>query len=171
MHKWVTGTVGVAALVFSLACGAGTSSTSSGSGQPAASGAPDQGIVTLKIGETATVKSFGTEYKATVSNLRTGLKGDFVQPKKGQFIVVDLKIEVISGQQLASAAMLKLVLPSGEVFETVFADVKNVDANWSTQLNAGQNKGGAAIFDVPKDLAGAKVYIQELDKPAAYWTM
>lgn len=171
MRKWLTGAVGVAALVFGLACGAGTSSTSSGDGAPAAPGASTPGIVTIKVGETAHIKAFGGEYKATVSSLRTGQKGKYSKPEKGQFIAVDLKIEVIDGQQYASAHMLKLVLPSGEVFEPGYADVPGLDTSWSAQLNAGQNKGGAVIFDVPADLTGAKLYIQELDKPAAYWAL
>lgn len=172
MRKWVTGAVGVAALVFGLACGAGTSSTSSnGDGGPAAPGASTPGIVTLKVGETASIKSFGAEYKATVSNLRTGQKGKYSKPTKGQFIAVDLKIDMIDGQQFASAHMLKLVLASGEAFEPAFADIPGLDTSWSTQLNAGQNKGGPVVFDVPADLTGAKLYIQELDKPAAYWTL
>lgn len=166
--SWVTAAVGVAA-AFALACG-GTSSTGSTPQSPGAA-TEDATVATKNLGETITVKSFGSEYQVTVSNARdVASSNQFTQPK-GKFLVFDVKIAVKQGAVFASPAMFHLVTSTGEVYSWALAIIPKVNQDWTVQLNPGQNKSGQVVLDVPKDVAGARIYIQELDKPGAYWKL
>ncbi|HCT78709.1 MAG TPA: hypothetical protein DGT23_19545 [Micromonosporaceae bacterium] len=169
--------LGTTGLIAMLACGTGTTSSPGGGAPQATTTAGDKtdGVATVKVGETIHVKSFGSEYTVTIANLRTGVKSgnQFTQPKPGnQFIVLDATVAVKSGHVFASPGMFKLVTSQGTVYDwAIVADMKGVDQDWTVTLNAGQNKSGQVVLDVPKELTGAKIYIQELDKPAGYWAL
>jgi hypothetical protein len=173
-----TTTLAVLALIGGLACGAGTTSTAGGDPAAQNQGAGKEGIATVKVGEPITVKVLGSEYVVQVANLKTGVKSgnQFSQPTKGQFIVFDASVKVITGSAMAGPLNFKLITTDGTVYDWALAvdmkvDGKEVDQNWTTNLSAGQNKAGQVVLDVPADLTGARIFWEGFTEPAGYWTL
>lgn len=166
--------IGAVAAIVVLACGSGTTSSSGGDAPAPQDNATSAGtdIATVKVGETLTIKSFGSEYTVTVRSLKQNVKSgnQFTQPENGQFITFEAEVVVKDGSVFASPGLFALETAQGTVYSWALAVLDDVDQSWSVELHVGQNKKGMVVIDAPKDLAGAKIFVQELDKPAGYWT-
>jgi hypothetical protein len=171
----------IPAVAFILACsGAGETGTSTeaGSGQPATDTTGKATVATVPVGQPLTLNRniLGTKTAATitVSKLRTGVKSgnQFQKAEKGQYIVVDVAVQVTEGKLTLTQGSFKLVGADGTVFDTT-VPVVEPDLGFS-DLSAGQKTSGAITFDAAVGAEkGGKIALTDLfaDGDAGYWSL
>jgi hypothetical protein len=109
----------------------------------------------------------------TVANPRVvQSKNQFQKPAKGQFLVVDVAVEVREGKYTLTQGSLKLVGADGTVFDTTLPVVE--PALGFTELAPGQKTAGAVTFDTAAAAEkGGKIALSDLmaDGDAGYWQL
>jgi hypothetical protein len=168
-------------VALSIACGSGTTTKSGGdsSAKPGGSGATaTPAITTVPIGQALTLNRdiLGTKTVATitVSNLRVGVDSgnQFMTAEKGQYIVVDVAVQVAEGKFSLTQGSFKLVAADGTVFDTTMPVVKP-DLGYS-DLAPGQKTSGAITFDAAVGAEkGGKIALTDVlaKSDAGYWTL
>jgi hypothetical protein len=181
VRQGTLGLFAVPVIAFLLACGAGGGSgttTEAGTGQSAAADAAKPAVATVAVGQPLTMNRniLGTKTSATitVSNPRYGVKSgnQFQKAEKGQFIVVDVAVQVIEGKLTLTQGSFKLVGADGTVYDTTLPVVEP-DLGFS-ELAAGQKTSGAITFDAATGAqTGGKIALTDLmaDGDAGYWTL
>jgi hypothetical protein len=180
VHKRVLSLLAIPALALVLACGAGQSGTTSeaGTGQSVAADAAKPAVATVAVGQPLTMNRdiFGSKTSATitVSNPRYGVKSgnQFQKAEKGQYIVVDVAVQVTAGKLTLTQGSFKLVGADGTVYDTTLPVVKP-DLGFS-ELSPGQKTSGAITFDAAANAqTGGKIALTDIfaDGEAGYWTL
>lgn len=163
-------------VVFVLACGGGSGSSTS-SGDSTAAPTPAQ-VTTVKAGETLTLATdfLGTQTKVaiTLSNVRPNFKpkNQFEKASNGQFIVADVTAVVQEGKVSISSSSFKLVASDGTAYNsTVMTEANSISG---FDLTAGQKTSGSVVFDAKAGAhTGGKIALTDIfaSGDAGYWTL
>ncbi|MFI5906225.1 DUF4352 domain-containing protein [Dactylosporangium sp. NPDC051541] len=158
-----------------LACGAGTSGTStSGDAAPAAT---TQAVTTVKVGEVLnlTEDMFGSKTRVaiTLTNVRAVKPSNqFDKPDNGQYIVADVAVVVNEGKFSISSGSFKLVAADGNAYNSTFmTGLKDLSGQ---DLTPGQKTSGSVAFDTAKGAEkGGRIALTNMlaSGDAGYWTL
>jgi hypothetical protein len=164
-----------------LACGAGTSGSSSSAGgagdggaKPATKNAPASVAAGQTLTLTETIISTKTVVEITLTNVKYGVKSknQFSKPDKGQFVTADVSVLVKEGKYSINSSMFKLVGADGTAYDsTIGLDGKNLSG---MDITAGQKTAGSIVFDAAIGAEkGGKIAIKSFlaDGDAGYWTL
>lgn len=132
----------------------------------------DDGIATVKLGETVDIKRAYRDGELRVTVKTAAVRepaNPIVLPQRGVFLVADIEVEVISGDrsEYVSPALFKLIGPDEVVYESTYS---SHEPGLAGVLQAGQKAVGVVAFDVPAEaVSGSKIAFKAYDKDAANW--
>lgn len=165
----------VAALITGLACGAGSESgTTAGGSKPG----DKPSAATVAIGQpltySRTIITTKTSATITVSNPRVVKAPNQVQtPERGQFLVVDVVIEVTEGKMLVDGSSFKVVGADSSAYDSELVSVVKPALPFA-EIPAGQKTSGSVTFDTAKAAEkGGRVALKDIlsDSDVGNWTL
>ncbi len=174
MRRAIIALIAAPAIVATIACGAGTGTST----EDATGGGKKPAVTTVAVGQPLQLNRsvLGTKTVATVtvSNPRYNVKSgnQFVKAARGQFIVVDVAIQSTEGKITLTQGSFKLVAADGNVYDTTVSFTE--PALGFTELSPGQKTSGTVTFDAAAGAqAGGKIALTDLfaDGDAGYWTL
>lgn len=178
--------------IILLCCGGGTimavvGAADSGKGSVVANGdstgstnsTKKSGPLTAKLGETVEYKtSSGKKIRVTITgiNRQAQSNNQFVTPKKGGFVTVQVSVTYLeggSGTYVALPTDFSLIGADGTVYGGDIMSSAGFDGAMDTvTLNIGQKASGLVAFDVDRaNISGGKIQLNDFGKAAAFWAI
>lgn len=136
--------------------------------------AEPEGPATVKVGQGINIKARGTETKVTIKSVKKAKSDNsFDEPKRGQYVAVNVDIFATKGSTDLGPSNFRLVAKDGTVYqyEILVAGIQpQLDA--MTTVEQGQRKTGLVVFDIdPEKFAGLKVQASDDSGDVrGYWT-
>ncbi len=171
MNKRIATIAAFAALTLPvLACGAGSTSDDTTEAPRAATTV----VIGQPLNYERTVITTKTAATITVANPRVVKAPNDVQvPQRGQWLVVDVTIEVTEGKMLVDGSSFKVVGADGTAYGSELVSVAKPALPFA-EIPSGQKTNGTVTFDTAKGAEkGGRIALKDVlaSSDAGYWTL
>lgn len=153
----------------------GTTTTTTRAAEPAAANTPSppsRETFDLPLGQTIIIESDDGTVEVTAktaANRKTGCSKYGTKPESGNYVVIDVLVEIKAGTGSINPLFFTYVSTSGETqnpLSGAFAGCKNLDSG--NDMPAGTKRAGQLVFDVAAGPASLE-YTVGLGRPVGSW--